>query len=174
MFESLFKAILYVLPAYIANGSPVVGAKIIGKTTPLDRGARAWDGRRILGDGKTLEGLLTGIISGTLIGLIIYVIGNPASYRSILEPFLLSLGAMIGDIFGSFLKRRMGLERGRPAPGLDQLGFLIFALLSSFSIYGAPGWLSLQIFILLLAITACLHLGTNYLAYLLGLKKEPY
>lgn len=173
MFEKLAQSLMYVLPAYFANGAPVIGARLISRSTPLDRGARAWDGRRVLGDGKTFEGLLIGIAAGALAGLIIHSL-VPELYRSWLEPLTLSAGAMAGDIFGSFVKRRLGLERGRPAPGLDQLGFLAFALLFSSLTLGPPKWLDAPTLILLAMITAILHLGTNYLAYALGLKAEPY
>lgn len=173
MLERLIHSILFVLPAYFANGAPVVGVRLIGHRTPLDLGARAWDGRRILGDGKTVEGLLVGVAAGTLIGAIISSL-IPSLYRSPLEPLTLSLGAMAGDIFGSFVKRRLGLERGQPAPGLDQLGFLAFALLFSIIAFGVPEWLDAATLIALAAITAALHLGTNYLAFALGLKPEPY
>lgn len=173
MLEKLAQILLFILPAYCANGAPVVGVRLIGRSTPLDRGARAWDGRRILGDGKTLEGLLMGVAMGTIAGLIIHSF-IPGIYRSSLEPFMLSVGAMAGDLFGSFVKRRLGLERGRPAPGLDQLGFLAFALLFSIFTFGPPRWLDALTLILLVAVTAILHIGTNYLAYLLKLKAEPY
>lgn len=174
MFNDLIISLFYILPAYVANASPVVGVKLIGKRTPIDRGATAWDGRRLLGDGKTFEGLVIGISCGTIIGLILFSLGNPGAHRSPAEPFILSTGTMIGDIFGSFLKRRIGLKHGAPAPILDQLGFVIFALLLGFSFYGLPSWFSVKILILLLLITGFLHFTTNLLAYFLGLKDRPY
>lgn len=173
MLEKLAQSLIFILPAYLANGAPVIGVRLIGRSTPLDRGARAWDGRRILGDGKTLEGLLIGMAAGSLAGLIIHSFA-PELYRSWLEPLVLSAGAMAGDILGSFIKRRLGLERGRPAPGLDQLGFLALALLFSALAFGPPRWLDVPTLILLAMVTAALHIGTNYFAYALGLKAEPY
>ena len=41
--------------------------------------------------------------------------------------FLLGFGALLGDALGSFIKRRMGIGRGKPAPILDQIDFLIVA-----------------------------------------------
>mgnify|MGYP000052909233 CR=1 FL=1 len=174
MLANVVKSILYVLPAYVANGSPVVGVRLLGRRTPIDLGARAWDGRRVLGDGKTIEGLIIGVSLGTLTGLILYLCGNPGGHRAALEPLLLALGAMLGDILGSFVKRRIGLRRGQPAPCLDQLGFLVAALALSSLVYGLPSWMDSSTLLLLLVVTGLLHLGTNYLAYLLGLKREPY
>ena len=175
MLGKILSALLYILPAYVANATPVPLAKILKKkTTPIDGGRFAWDGRRILGDGKSWEGLFSGVAGGTLIGMILYLVGNLGGFRSISEPAVLSVGAMIGDIFGSFIKRRIGLKRGDPAPGLDQLGFLITALITSAAIYGVQYWFDLMTLTCILAITAILHLSTNFVAYLLKLKDRPY
>ena len=174
MLGKILSALLYILPAYVANATPVPLAKILKKTTPIDGGRSAWDGRRILGDGKSWEGLFSGIAGGTIIGVILYLAGNLGGFRSISEPSILSAGAMIGDVFGSFIKRRIGLERGEPAPGLDQLGFLITALIVSAAVYGVPGWFDPIILVCILIITAILHLSTNFIAYLLKLKDRPY
>lgn len=168
----LIVALIYVLPAYVANATPVVSVKIIGRSTPLDMGLYAWDNRRILGDGKTVEGLISGILVGALSGIPIYFLINV--FRNILEPLVLGTGAMIGDVFGSFVKRRIGLERGRPLPPVDQLGFLLSSLFFSYIVYGLPTWTSLDVFITLLIITFFLHVATNYVAYLLRLKDRPY
>lgn len=173
MLENLLQALIFVLPAYVANGAPVIGVKLIGRATPIDRGVKAWDGRRLLGEGKTVEGFIVGVSSGAAAGLLILFCFSQ-SYRGILEPLILSVGAILGDIFGSFLKRRFGLRRGQPAPGLDQLGFICFALAFSITVYGVPAWLDVATLIILLLVTAFLHVGMNYLAYLLGLKREPY
>ncbi|MEN2974829.1 MAG: CDP-2,3-bis-(O-geranylgeranyl)-sn-glycerol synthase [Candidatus Caldarchaeales archaeon] len=170
--EYLLEAIIYVLPAYFANATPVVAVKLIGRSTPLDMGLRAWNGRRILGDGKTIEGMIAGIAAGATIGLIISYTLN--LFRSILEPLILAIGAMVGDIFGSFVKRRIGIERGRSLPILDQLGFLIFSLILASLLYGLPRWMRPDVFSALLIITFILHVSTNFLAYLLGLKNRPY
>jgi len=173
-YENLLKVMVYVLPSYVANATPVVAVKIIGRSTPIDRGLHAWDGRRLFGDGKTVEGLLSGIFAGTIIGILIYYLAPLNVFRGLSEPLLLSVGAMGGDIFGSFVKRRLGMERGKPLPILDQLGFLIFSLLFSISIYGVPEWLSIDVFLILLLITFILHITTNMFAYLIKLKDKPY
>jgi CDP-2,3-bis-(O-geranylgeranyl)-sn-glycerol synthase len=171
-YSRLLEALVFVLPSYIANATPVVSVKLIGRSTPLDMGLYAWDNKRILGDGKTVEGLISGIAVGTLVGLSIYSLMG--IFRSILEPLILSIGAMVGDILGSFIKRRIGIERGKPLPVVDQLGFLLSSLFFSYVTYGLPRWVSLDILIILLIITFFLHIAINYLAYLLRLKDRPY
>jgi CDP-2,3-bis-(O-geranylgeranyl)-sn-glycerol synthase len=87
---------------------------------------------------------------------------------------LLSFGALTGDIFGSFVKRRVGFERGRSFPVLDQLGFLVFAFLFA-SIHPAFGTLYTPDVILTgIIITPILHVVTNIIAYKLGLKEVPW
>jgi len=172
LYNHLLEALIFILPSYIANATPVISIKLIGRSTPLDMGLYAWDKRRILGDGKTIEGLISGITVGTLLGLSIYSLTNV--FRSIFEPFVLSFGAMVGDILGSFIKRRMGMERGKPLPIIDQLGFLLSSLFFSFIMYGLPRWARLDILGILLMITFFLHIATNYIAYLLRLKDRPY
>jgi len=158
------EAVWFILPAYVANASPVV----LGGGRPIDGGRRLADGRPIFGPGKTVRGFLGGLLAGTAAGGIQAAIAGSAVF--LLAGFLLSLGALCGDLLGSFIKRRIGLERGRPAPPLDQLGFLLFAILFVLPVR-AP---SAQVFLILLAVTPAVHLAANFLAHLLGLKDRPY
>ncbi len=153
----VFEAIWYVLPSYFANMSPV----LFGGGRPLDMGKSFKDGRRILGDHKTIRGFLSGIIVGTLVGLI--------QGRS-LQGFTLSLGAMVGDCFGSFIKRRIGLAEGQSAPLLDQEGFLVFSLIFAYPIER----IAIESVIFLLIITPILHLMTNFLAHAIGIKEVAH
>lgn len=107
--------------------------------------------------------------------LFFILMGLPANSRAILAPsifhgFLLSFGALIGDLIGSFIKRRLNLERGHPTPPLDQLDFIVGALVFSFIIFIPP----LEIIIVLLVLTPMIHLTANIIGYKLGLKKEPW
>jgi CDP-2,3-bis-(O-geranylgeranyl)-sn-glycerol synthase len=77
---------------------------------------------------------------------------------------------MVGDALGSFLKRRLGVTRGRSAPGLDQLGFLVFALIFATAVTEV----SFNTIIILLVLTPTIHLSTNAIAYQLGMKKVWY
>jgi len=153
------------LPAYLAN----VTALAFGGGKPVDFNHKFRDGRRILGNGVTWRGTIIGTIIGITVGLIQGIItGN------ILQGFLLGFtlggGAMIGDACGSFIKRRLKLESGRPAPILDQLDFVIGALVFASLIVVIP----LEMIVLILIISIFLHLGANIIAYLFGIKKVWY
>ncbi len=165
-----WRLFLYVLPAMTANGAPVVASKFFGKGTPIDGGKYWRDGRRILGDGKTWEGFAAGVLAGALTGLLLGLLLGGVVERFSLG-VLASVGAMVGDIVGSFVKRRLGLERGARAPLLDQLDFYVCTLL--FLYFGGLRF-ELAPALLLGIIIIVLHMSTNYIAYILGMKDVPY
>jgi Putative integral membrane protein DUF46. len=170
--DLIAEGVLYVLPAYAANGAPVVIVRMLGRSHPLDLG-KTWGGRRILGDGKTFEGLLSGLLVGLAVSAVLGLLGA-WPYRAVEEAVLVVLGALVGDVAGSFVKRRLGLPRGSSAPLMDQLGFVLFALIFASLPRGPPRWALLEPLAAVLTITAALHLGTNALAYFLRLKDRWY
>ena len=82
----------------------------------------------------------------------------------------MGIGGLTGDLIGSFIKRRLNMDRGAAAPGIDQLDFLIGAVLLSVIIQPIAFF---QILLLLIA-TPLIHLTTNIVGYLLKVKKEPW
>jgi CDP-2,3-bis-(O-geranylgeranyl)-sn-glycerol synthase len=72
---SVLYALLFFLPAYVANMSPLLVAKAIpGWKAPIDGGRMAKDGRRVLGKGKTWRGLVGGTVVGALTAVIIALV----------------------------------------------------------------------------------------------------
>ncbi len=170
MQELWIPLLLTAVPLYVANASAVV----FGGKTPVDFN-RVWpDGKPILGKGKTWKGFGMGVLIGTFVGgIILHFYPAQAletSSHYLLYAFLLSAGALIGDMVGSFIKRRMGLHRGQAAHFLDQLDFVIGGLLLSLFV-NPPYW---TVFLLLIMITPFMHMAFNRLAYLLGLKSVPW
>ena len=169
----LIQALWFILPAYAANAFP----PLLKGRRPLDFGKKIRK-HRILGDGKTIEGTVGGILFGFFIGLIqIYVQGFiPAEWglglieMSLPLILLLSMGAVIGDILGAFTKRRFNIRRGEPAPLLDQLDFLVFAILFANFILS----MRIEIIIVLLIITPPIHWVTNLVGYIASIKKTPW
>ena len=86
------------------------------------------------------------------------------------------VGAMLGDILASFLKRRTGRERGASFPGVDQLDFVVASL--SLTLLAATDWFlatfTLPVLFVVVVITPLLHVSTNVGAYALGLKNKPW
>ncbi len=170
--QTFLQAVAYIFPAYVSNATPVVVVRLFGKPHPIDCGLVFIDGRRLLGDGKTVEGFFSGTVAGIAAGVLMsYFL--PSLFRFV-EVFFLSFGAMVGDVFGAFIKRRLGLTTGKPAPVMDQLSFLVVALALVHLVTGLPIWLDTTTLIALMPFTILMHLATNTAAYLLKLKSKWY
>jgi len=162
-FVDVAHALYFILPAYCANAAPV----IFGGGTPIDFGKKFLDGKPIFGSHKTIRGFFAGLAVGTLVGLVL----NAAFEFNVLLGFMLSLGALVGDLFDSFVKRRLGFPPGSLLLVADQLDFVVGALLFSLTV---PPLLDLRTVLIVLIITPPIHLATNFLAYLLGVKSTPW
>ncbi|MCX8198292.1 MAG: CDP-2,3-bis-(O-geranylgeranyl)-sn-glycerol synthase [Candidatus Micrarchaeota archaeon] len=170
------KSIAFILPSYFANATPVV----LGGGAPIDFGRKMGDGNRLFGEGKTIRGFLSGVLAAVLVGSIQALAlantpldlfpGSPGLY--VASGFLLGLGTMVGDLAGSFVKRRQGIPQGKPSFLLDQLAFLLFALLFSYPV----AWMHIyaESVAFLAAVTYFAHIGANIAANKLGLKKVPW
>jgi len=159
--------IKYYIPPMIANAMPV----LISKGRPIDFGKKFIDGKRLLGDGKTWEGLVTGLLGGSLASIVVSTYLRQSSFIPI--SVLASFMALIGDILESFIKRRLGIKRGEPLPILDQLDFAIAATLT-YAILGYMKEVALDYIIMALLIILIMHLTTNVIAYLMKLKDRPW
>jgi CDP-2,3-bis-(O-geranylgeranyl)-sn-glycerol synthase len=177
-------AFWFLLPAYAANPMAVV----FGGGTPMDFGRSLRDGRRILGDGKTWRGIAGGTAGGFAVGLGLALLGPLGNARLSFGEWpgvlgvlvLLPLGALLGDVLGAFVKRRLGLARGAKARGLDQFDFLIgaFLLLLVF----VPGWWLPRFWTgdaiwglaFVIVITPVLHRVVNIVGHRWGKKREPW
>lgn len=160
MDDILFVArtIYFFLAAYLANAAPV----IFGGGEPLDGGRVFLDHKPIFGSHKTVRGTISGIIVGSLTGLIQ---GHP------LRGFLLSIGAVGGDLLTSFIKRRIDLKPGASFPIFDQLVFIIGAI-ALVSLVPPPP--SRNMIIIIVIATLPIHFLSNFFAFLLKMKKKPW
>src|SRR5438445_4189457 len=155
-------ALLFIGPSYLANAAPL----LLGGGSPLDRGRNFFDGQRILGPHKTVRGLFAGIIAGSVIG----AVESPVNSHLLLGGFAIALGTILGDLLGAFLKRRIRIKPGSPLPIVDQLDFVLGGLLLGNLVFP----LSLLSILVVVVVTPPIHLGTNYGAYLLGIKRTRW
>ena len=171
------KAMLILFPAYAANGFPTLSRGIM----PIDFKKKWFDGNRILGDGKTIEGFTLGLIAGSFAGLLEnYAQPFMNSYATLWNVqiplinfwigFMISLGALCGDLGGSFIKRRLGLARGKEVLFLDQWNFVIGAILFSMWFTEITIWMILM----MLLLTFVIHRIANIIGHKLKVKKEPW
>lgn len=199
LIDLVMSSVIFIFPAFLANGAPTILGKGKHLNAPID-GGRLWkDNKRILGDGKTIRGFVSGVVCGMISSVVIIILASNSGYHlaymnyftegilnkmllavdvnlgdngivlGSLVGFLLGSGALVGDIIGSFIKRRSGLQRGESYPFMDQLGFLIIALIVVYVVIPWPLiWL-----IILLPITLSLHIGLNMLSYVAGIQEVP-
>ena len=158
----LFEALLFIFPAYCANATPV----LVGGGLTMDFGKNFYDGKRVFGSNKTFRGFFFGLTIGILVGFVeLFLFDFP-----LLFVLLPPLGALLGDLTGAFIKRRLGISPGHLLPIVDQIDFVIGALF--FSIPLSIIYWELAVAVIL--ITPPIHLLTNLIAYKLGLKKHPW
>ena len=185
----IMNSVIFIFPAVVTNAAPTILGKGKRLNAPID-GGRLWkDNKRILGDGKTIRGFVSGVVCGMISCVAIIILANYSGcsleyvnyfkegilYNLLqstgvnfggngiilgsLVGFLLGCGALIGDIIGSFIKRRSGLQRGESYPFMDQLGFLTIAMVLVYLVIPWPLiWL-----LFLVPITLGLHIGLNML-----------
>jgi hypothetical protein len=98
-----------------ANGIPVIAKRVFGDfmAWPCDGGIRFFDGQPLFGPSKTIRGLVLAIVITSAVAPIIGLSWKVGAVVGTL--------AMVGDLFSSFLKRRMNLASSTMAFGLDQV-----------------------------------------------------
>lgn len=200
--------VLAVAPSYIANGTmPFTGGR-----WPIDHGKTLFDGERIFGDGKTIDGLVGGFVIGTIAGFALSFLNYPiyifavktevlpysaipwSFYLKLVTPDevyavlgytlwrenfdlayifripLLAIGAPIGDLIGSFFKRRLKIKRGAQFPVVDQLDFVLMSVAFAYPLFP----LRLHYILIICLLTPLIALLGNVVAYKLHRKSVPW
>lgn len=158
--------------------------------TPIDRGRKGKDGKRLLGDNKTWTGFL-GMIIFTMISQSIWgVICNKwlqgwnyiYNYQTNTLPWNLLFGALFGlayvlfELPNSFLKRRLDIPAGKTVSGskgglfflIDQTDSLFGVGLILACLYPMPIW-QYVLYIILGAVT---HIVVNLILYHFKIRKN--
>ncbi len=162
LYTVIIYPIIFILPAWVANGAPV----IFGGGTPLDFG-RKLGKKPIFGKHKTVRGTLAGFIAG----FIIAGIESQFFPSLLLTGVMLTTGTMLGDLLGSFIKRRLGKREGYDMFLMDQYLFFLLALVFALPFGNFPVYQGLLVLVIL---TGVLHRGLNILAHKVNLKKVPW
>jgi CDP-2,3-bis-(O-geranylgeranyl)-sn-glycerol synthase len=161
----IVESLKFIFPAYCANATPVLA----GGGRPMDFGKNLPDGKRVLGKNKTFRGFFFGWAIGIFVGLVEGAVFGFASY-SVLFSIITPLGALLGDLTGAFVKRRLNIASGGLLPVVDQVDFVVGALVFALPL-AIVYW---QLAVAVLIITPPIHLLTNYVAYKLKLKSNPW
>jgi len=167
------------LPAYFANMAPVIFKGIAKKLAfPVDFNKRIKN-KPIFGKNKTFRGIIFGVLSAIIIAFLQYLLYNYQFFKDIsfinysnwlFVGFLMGSGAIIGDLAGSFVKRRLNFASGKRFVPFDQLDFVIGALFFISIVVD----LRLLVIVTILIISFILHVIVNHLAFYLKIRKEKW
>ena len=99
----------------VANGTPVIANKLFGNyfNQPLDCGVVFFDERPVFGRSKTIRGIIFSLIATTAL--------TPLLGFEWTTGLWIASVAMAGDLFSSFLKRRLNSPPSSRATGVDQI-----------------------------------------------------
>lgn len=176
----ILECLWFLFPAGLANVTPaVVKRRFEFLAIPIDFNGTL-EGKPIFGQNKTWRGLVFGILAGVAgfalqkwlyqfwlfkeISLIDY------THYSLVLGVLLGLGAMVGDLVESFIKRRINIPPGQLWFPFDQIDWILGALGFSSILY-LP---SLPLLLIIMGLGFGLHPIANYGGYLLGIKKNKF
>lgn len=160
--------LLFALPPFIVNASfnliwPL--SKRVGFIARLDRpidfNKTLFDGKRIFGDSTTFAGIIFAILVGPLIGIVFY--------KSAPLGLTIGLFTYLGHALGSFIKRRLGIPRGKFLPLIDHGDYImvngIFFLWMNI--------INIQTLIIALLFVLILQPVVCYVTYRFGLRERP-
>ena len=208
IFQRVIFVLFLMGPAYLANTIavltggkyPIDQGKLHSDGNRILGDGKTWSGLI----GGTIGGMASGVLLyfyGIPIILTVYSILDPqaewnSSFYYDLEKievdvspwgeswdmfvvfFLLSFGALFGDMAASFYKRRQNLQRGDKFALLDMYDFIFMSLLLCFIFqrdwllsWILDGWVPL---FTILILTPFLHRGVNIIGYKIGVKNEPW
>jgi len=148
----------------VANGAPVIAKKAMGGALaqPIDGGARFIDGRPLFGPSKTVRGLLISIAATAAAAPLVGIGWSIGA--------LIGAAAMAGDLFSSFVKRRLDRPPSSRATGLDQIPEALFPLLACQPLLSLT---ALDI-IVVLAVFFGGEVVLSRVLYRFGLRDQPY
>jgi len=173
----ILSCLYFFLPAYLANMTPPLarranllnfldididfGKKFLGQ--PIFGKHKCWRGA-ILG---ILVGLLTALVQGCLYQFPAIQRISLLDYEQInifLFGFLISGGAIFGDLLFAFIKRRLKMEPGARFVPFDQTNYVIGSAIFLTAIFK----IEIMVWITLFILTFLLHIIVNRIGY--GLK----
>jgi CDP-2,3-bis-(O-geranylgeranyl)-sn-glycerol synthase len=148
----------------VANGAAVLAKKLLGDAfgRPLDGGALFLDQQPIFGPSKTIRGVVASVFATSICAALMRLGWELGA--------LVATFAMAGDLFSSFVKRRLHLASSSMAIGLDHIPESLFPLLAS--------WFLLPLNILEIVVVVTIFviggLGLSPLLFKLNIRDEPH
>lgn len=108
----------------VANGTPIFAKKLLQDrfSTPLDGGLTLFDGQPLFGASKTVRGVILSVVCTTGVAVLLNMDWGTGA--------MVAGMSMLGDLFSSFIKRRLHLQPHDQAFGLDQIPEALLPLLA--------------------------------------------
>jgi len=189
----ILRSLYFFLPAYFVNMAPPLARRAAVFNflyKPVDFGKKFF-GQPLLGSHKTWLGVIFGILAGILItlfqlwlyqfsfiqkiSLINYQKISPVSnfgvgVNILVFGFLISAGAVFGDLLSAFIKRRLKIAPGAKFIPFDQTNYVIGA-----AIFLTPYLkIDIRVWITIFILTFFLHIISNRLGYLLKVHQAKW
>ena len=184
MLHDIAQAVWFFLPAALANASPIGVAALPGLrrlNAPMDFG-KQFRGKPILGHHKTWRGIVTGMVTATLVLWLqqsavrhygwAQQVSTGIPYDTLPTLLLgpaMGLGALLGDAVKSFFKRQHGTPSGDTWIPFDQLDYVLGGTLASLPFVR----LSLVVYLWLFVVWFASHFLASWLGWKVGLKARP-
>ena len=159
--SGLFHLLLLII---IANGMPILIRVVLKDrfNAAVDFGQKLPDGREIFGTSKTWRGIISAV---TITPVAAWLLGY-----SLEIGFWVAVYAVLGDLFSSFLKRRLAMEPSSMAFILDQVPESLLPGLMMMPVFG----LDLQAVLVMVLIFIIIELLLSHILYKWGIRKRPY
>lgn len=154
----------FLLLVIVINGAPILIRYVLKErfSSPVDFNYRLTDGHFLFGPAKTWRGILAAVLVGSILAPML-------NYEWYLGACV-ALASMAGDLFSSFIKRRLGILSSSMALLLDQLPEVLFpALLCMQQLQ-----LSLIGVLYAAVIFVVAELLLSRLLYKWGIRKQPF
>jgi CDP-diglyceride synthetase len=148
----------------VANGTPVIAKRLLGDSfaAPLDLNRTFIDGGPLLGPSKTFRGLVLAVLSAALCAPMLGLAWQHGLW--------IGAAAMAGDLFSSFIKRRLGMTSSVMALGLDQIPESLLPAIIGKYLYDLS-WISV---VILVGAFFVLELLLSFILYKLNIRNVPY
>lgn len=174
----IIQAFYLLLPAAFSNMAPRLFSRISFLNIPIDNNIK-FKGKPLFGKNKTWRGVIFGVLTSITIAYIQFLLSSYSFFVSIsvlnysnfiLIGFLLGLGTHVGDLFESFLKRRLNMKPGQSLLVLDQIDWVMGSLILLLFIY-IP---SFKLVVNALVLFFILHIIVKHIGYFLKIDNKKW
>ena len=166
----LIQAILFAIPCWIVNISFNLINPFKKRYSFIRNINKPLDFNIVLGDGERLLGGSQGFLSIFLIFFIPALLSITGLFGSYCINFIKAFCVFIGDMLGSFIKRRLHIKRGSFLVGVDHADYMIVSTIVFVSLH----IIDIPTACIAIILTYIFHPLVCILGYNLGIKDEKY